>query len=148
MNKDAILATLIGLVLGLTIAGAFIFGPALIKALPKLTLPTITLPKTPTKTTPIPSPSSKEFGITITAPLPDAVEPKSDIVVSGTTGAGAVVVIQGPLDEDVGLADVNGAYAGQVTATEGKNDITATAYGTEGKQAQSTVTIYFTQESF
>lgn len=148
MNKDAILATLIGLVLGLTIAGAFIFGPTLIKALPKLSLPTITLPKTSTKTTPTPSPSSSEFGVTITAPLDETIEPKSDIVISGTTGAGAVVVIQGPLDEDVSLADANGAYAGQVSGAEGKNDITVTAYGSAGQHAQSTVTIYFTLENF
>lgn len=148
MNKDAILATAIGLVLGLTIAGAFIFGPSLVKTLPKITLPTITIPKITPKTTPQPTSTPKEFGITITAPLPDAVEPKNDVVVSGDTESGATVVIQGTLDEDVVTAGTDGAYAGKVTAVEGKNDITVTAYGAQEKQAQSTVTIYFTQESF
>lgn len=148
MNKDAILATVIGLVLGLAIAGAFIFGPSLVKALPKITLPTISLPKTAPKTTPQPTTTPKAFGVTITAPLPDAIEPKDDVMVSGNTEAGTTVVIGGPLDEDVVIAGTDGAYAGRVTAVEGKNDITVTAYGTEGKQAQSTVTIYYTQESF
>lgn len=138
MNKDAILATLIGLILGLTITAVFIFGPNLVKSLPK--------------TAPKPTPQSaillKAFGVTITAPLPEAVEPKKDIVVSGVTEAGATVVIQGPIDDDVVTAGVDGAYAGKVTASEGKNDITVTAYGSKGQQAQSAVTIYFTEENF
>lgn len=148
MNKDAMLATLIGLVLGLTIAGAFIFGPSLARALQRLKLPTITLPKTVPKTTPSPVPSPKAFGVTITAPLPDAIEPKEDVVVSGITSAGATVVIGGPVDDDVVAAGTDGAYAGKITAIEGKNDITVTAYGSDGKQAQSTVTIYYTEENF
>ncbi len=148
MNKDAILATVIGLVLGLAIAGTFIFGPSLVGAFPKLKLPTITMPKTAPKTTPQPTSIPKEFSVTITAPLPDAVEPKDEVVVSGMTTTGATVVIGGPLDEDVVVAGENGAYAGKVTAVEGKNDISVTAYGIDGKQAQSLVTIYYTQEEF
>lgn len=148
MNKDAILATLIGLALGLVIAGAFIFGPSLMKAFPRLSFPTINLPKSAPKTTPTPSLSPKAFTVTITAPLPDTIEPKEDIVVSGTTQAGATVVIAGALDEDVVTAGEDGAYAGKITATEGKNDITVTAYGTDGKQAQATVTVYYTEENF
>ena len=148
MNKDAFLATAIGLVLGLTIAGAFIFGPSLIKAFPKLKLPTIAMPKTAPKATPQPTGAPKEFSVTITAPLGDAVEPKDDVIVSGMTTAGATVVIQGAIDEDVVTAGGDGAYAGKVTATEGKNDITVSAYSPEGKQAQSSVTIYYTQENF
>ncbi|MEK7543972.1 MAG: hypothetical protein AAB557_03835 [Patescibacteria group bacterium] len=148
MNKDAILATIIGLVLGLTIAGIFIFGPTFFKALPKITFPTFSLPKTAQKSPPQPTSVPKVFGVTITAPLPDAVEPKESVVVSGVTQTGATVLIQGPTDEDVVTAGEDGAYAGQITASEGKNDITVTAYGTEGKQAQSSVTIFYTQENF
>lgn len=148
MNKDAILATVIGLVLGLTIAGAFILGPSLARALPKFKLPTVTLPNIAPKATPQPTASPKEFGVTIAAPLPEAIEPKDDVMVSGNTEAGTTVVIQGPLDEDVVIAGTDGAYAGRVTAVEGKSDITVTAYGEAGKQAQSSIIIYYTQESF
>lgn len=148
MNKDAILATLIGLALGLSITAVFIFGPNLIKSLPKITFPTIALPKTAPKPTPQPTILPKAFGITITAPLPESVEPKKDIVVSGVTETGATVVIQGPNDDDVVTAGTDGAYAGKITAEEGKNDIIVTAYGPEGKQAQNTVTIYYTEENF
>lgn len=149
MNKDAILATTIGLILGLTIAGVFIFGPGIARALPKFTFPSFSFPKPTTKTPPQPTSAPKDFTVTITAPLPDAVEPKKDVVVSGLTAQGASVVIQGPTDEDVVMAGEGGAYAGRITATEGKNDITVTAYGQSStKQAQATVTIYFTEENF
>lgn len=148
MNKDALLATLIGLVLGLTIAGAFIFGPRLLRALPRIAFPTISMPKITPKATPQPTGEQKEFTVTITAPLPEAVEPKDTIVVSGITGPTATVVIQGAIDEDVVVAGADGAYAGKITAAEGKNDVFVTAYSTEGKQAQSTVTIYYSEESF
>lgn len=148
MNKDAILATLIGLMLGLAIAGTFIFGPSLVKTFPKLKLPTISLPKPTPQTAPQPTSAPEEFGVTITAPLPEAIEPKEDVVVSGMTQAGATVVIGGPLDEDVVTAGDDGAYAGQVKLSEGKNEIVVTAYGGEGKQAQTAVTLYFTEENF
>lgn len=148
MNKDAILATLIGLVLGLTIAGIFIFGPTILKALPNVSLPKVTLPQTAPQSSPAPSPEPKAFGVTITAPLPDAVEPKEEVVVSGMTEAGVTVVIQGPHDEDVILAGADGAYAGKITAVEGKNDITVTAYGSDSRQTQSSVTVYYTEEEF
>lgn len=148
MNKDAILATAIGLILGLSITAVFIFGPNLVKALPKIPFPAVSLPKNTPKPVPQPTIPSKAFGVTITAPLPETVEPKKDIVVSGITETGATVVIGGPTDDDVVSAGEGGAYAGKVTASEGKNDITVTAYGSEGKQAQSTVTIYYTEEEF
>ena len=150
MNKDALLATIIGLALGLAIAGVFIFGPTIVRSLPKITIPAISLPK---KSGPSPTPlasnpdSAKNFILTINAPLPDAVEPKQDVVVSGFTGSGATVVIQGIVYEDVVIAEPDGAYAGRVTAIEGKNDITVTAYPPGGKnQAQRSVTIYYTEE--
>lgn len=149
MNKDAILATTIGLILGLAIAGVFIFGPVVARSFPKFAFPTFSFPKTVIKAPPQPTSAPKEFTLSITAPLADGVEPKKDVVVSGITARGATVVIQGPLDEDVVMAGADGAYAGQITATEGKNDITVTAYSEGGaKQAQTAVTIFYTEENF
>lgn len=147
MNKDAILATLIGLALGLMISGAFIFGPNLVRALPKFKFPSFSLPKTSSKITPAPTPLPKELVVTITAPLPDGIEPKKDVVVSGATAPGATVVIQGPTDADVVIAGEGGAYAGKITATEGKNDLYVSAY-IGGKEASQTITIYYTEENF
>jgi hypothetical protein len=66
--------------------------------------------------------------------------------VSGATTPGATVVIAGPVDEAVATAQANGKYAGKVTLTEGKNDITVTSYK-QTKQASQTITIYYTPES-
>lgn len=147
MNKDAILATTIGLILGLLISGIFIFGPNLARALPKFKFPSLALPKTTSKTTPTPTPTLKEFSLSITAPLAEGIEPKKDVVVSGATAPGATVVIQGPMDADVVIAGEDGAYAGKVTAVEGKNDMFVTAYA-EKKQATQRITIYYTEENF
>lgn len=147
MNKDAILATTIGLILGLLISGLFIFGPNLARALPKFKFPSFSLTKTPSKVTPTPTPTLKEFSLTITAPPPDGIEPKKDVVVSGMTAPEATVVIQGPTDADVVIAGQDGAYAGKITASEGKNDVFVTAYA-EQKQASQRITIYYTEENF
>ncbi len=145
MNKDAILATTIGLVLGLLISGVFIFGPNLARALPKFKFPSLALPKTSPKATP--TPILKEFSLSITAPLADGIEPKKDVVVSGTTAPEATVVIQGPTDADVVIAGIDGGYAGKITASEGKNDVFVTAYA-EKKQTSQNITIYYTEENF
>lgn len=147
MNKDAILATTIGLILGLLISGAFIFGPNLVRALPKFKFPSFYSLKTSSMITPAPTPSPKELVVTITAPFPDGIEPKKDVVVSGVTAPGGTVVIQGPIDADVVIAGEDGAYAGKITATEGKNDLYVSAYA-GGKEASQTITIYYTEENF
>lgn len=147
MNKDAILATTIGLVLGLLISGVFIFGPNLIRALPKLTFPSFSLTKTSSKATPSPTPTLKELVVSINAPLSNTIEPTKDVVISGATAPEATVVIQGPTDADVVIAGIDGAYAGKITASEGKNDVFVTAYA-EKKQASQNITIYYTEENF
>lgn len=146
MNKDAILATAIGLILGLLISSAFIFGPKLTRAIPKFTFLSFSLPKPSSKVIPTPTPTAKEFSLSITAPLDEAIEPTKDVVVSGATAPGAIVVIQGPLDVDVVIAGETGAYAGKVTAVEGKNDMFVTAY-TENKEATKRISIYFIEEN-
>lgn len=147
MNKDAFLATTIGLVLGLLISGAFVFGPNLVRTISKFTLPSFSSPKPSARATPAPTLSPKEFIVTINAPLPEAIEPTKDVVVSGTTAPGATVVIQGPIDSDVVIAGDDGGYAGKVTALEGKNDLFVTAHA-ENKEASQRITIYYTEENF
>ncbi len=147
MNKDAILATTIGLILGLLISGAFVFGPNLARAISKFTLPSFSSPKSSLRVTPTPIPSRKEFTVSITAPLTDEIEPKKDVVVSGMTAPEATVVIQGPTDADVVIAGKDGAYAGKIIASEGKNDVFVTAYS-ENEQASQHITIYYTEENF
>lgn len=150
MNRDALLATLIGLALGLTITGVLIVGPNVAKSFPKLKIPWITwsfLNKssdTARKTAPTAPAKTPVF--TLVSPLPDAIETNNQLVVSGTAEPKAMVVISGLTDDDVVLAGNDGQYVGKITLEEGKNDITVTRY-LEGKPSVQKVTVYYTQES-
>jgi hypothetical protein len=139
MNKDAILATLIGFGIGLLITGLLLVGPNITKSLPKIKLPT-----TASTTTPTPTPS--QFTVTIESPLAEAIENSTDVLVSGVTSPGSTVVIAGSVDDTAVVAQADGKYAGKVTLTEGKNDIIVTSYQ-QTKQASQTVTVYYTPES-
>ncbi len=145
MNKDALLATLIGFGIGLLITGLLLVSPSLTKWFPKFSMPKLSFLQTQKKGTPTPTPPPAQFSVTIDSPLADTIENTSELLVSGVTTSNTTVVVQGPLDEAVVLTKDDGKYAGKVTLTEGKNDITVTAF-TKTKQATVTVTIFYTPE--
>lgn len=145
MNKDAILATVIGFVVGLIITGLILIGPRLMAMLPDVTLPKITLPAD--IATPSASPSSSSFEVIIASPLADSIEVSSGLLVSGTSQPGATIIIQTDSDDEVIMTAGDGKYAGKITLVEGRNDLTVTAY-LKGKQATQQRTVYFTSEEF
>lgn len=136
MNKDALLATLIGLGMGLIITGIIVVGPYVVKAIPK-----ISLPKMQQKSNPTPTPTPGAVAFSIESPIPDAVVTGGDLLVSGFTRPAATVVVQGETDEDVVVADANGKYAGNITLSEGKNDVTVTSYSGQIVE-HKTITVY------
>lgn len=146
MNKDALLATLIGLGMGLIITGIIVVGPYVVKAIPKFSLPKISLslPKKQQKLNPAPTPTPGAIAFSIESPLPDAVVTGGDLLVSGSTHPTATVVVQGETDEDVVIADANSKYAAKITLSEGKNDVTVTSY-TDSKAEIKTVTVFYIQ---
>jgi hypothetical protein len=147
MNKDAILATIIGFIIGLCITGLVLVGPHLAKYIPKINvhLPTISWMKP--KPTPTTTPKQKPFSLTIDSPIPESIESESDLLVSGTTAGGSTVVIQGNSNDAITTATTDGKYAGKITLVEGQNDITVTSYNKKD-HSQQTVTVYYTQEQF
>ncbi len=148
MNKDTLLATIIGLVLGLTITGLFLFGPNLLKFFPHISLPNFSFgaPKQTAQTKLAPTPTPKIPQLTISSPLPDSIETNDQLVVSGVTIPNATVVVSAGNDDDVTNANNDGKYAGKVTLSEGKNDIAVTSYN-NNKPVTQTVTVFYTQES-
>ena len=140
MNKDALLATLIGFGIGLLITGLLLVGPNILTMLPK-----IQLPKTNTAT-PTPAPTPKVTTFAIESPLADSIENTSELLVSGTAEAGITLVIAGPSDESVVVVAQDGKFAGKLTLVEGKNDITVTALSKDKTSTQN-VTVYYTGES-
>lgn len=148
MNKDTVLATGIGLVLGFVITGLILIGPKLLAWLPRPSLPKISfnLPNkvAQTKSTPIPTP--KTAILTISSPLPESIETNDQLVVSGIAQPNATVVVSGGIEDDVSLANAEGKFAGKITLIEGINNISVTSYANTVPTTQM-VTVYFTQES-
>jgi len=153
MNKDALLATFIGFVVGLLVTGLVLYGPGLTKNFPKIQLPkfSFSLPKFG-KPTPTPTPtlkdSKKEHAVTIESPLPDALEQEDNVLVSGSTTPSSTVVISGTMDEIVIEANGDGKYAGKVALSEGKNDITVVSFQKSGTVATQTVSVFYTPEEW
>jgi len=146
MNKDALLATLIGFGIGLLITGLLLVGPNITKSLPKINLPAITWFQSKQKPAVTPTPIPPQFAVTIESPLAETIENSVSLLVSGVTSPGSTVVVAGSVDDTAVTAQADGKYAGKVTLTEGKNDIIVTAYQ-QTKQVNQTITVYYTPES-
>jgi len=147
MNKDALLATLIGFGIGLFITGMFLLGPTIIKSIPKITFPKISLPQKNPKSPTTPAPEPVKQFVTIDSPLAEAIESKKELLVSGTANPGSTILVQGLTDEEVAGVKDDGKYVGNITLLEGKNEITVTSY-LDGKPVTQTVTVFFTEENF
>lgn len=143
MNRDAIVATIIGFGVGLVITGIFLLGPNLAKHLPTVTFPAISLPKAQPTSTPTP----KSVSFSIDAPLPDSIETTGSVLVSGNSPTGSLVVIEGESDEVIVVANGDAKYAGKVSLEEGKNEIIVTSYVKE-KPSRQSVTVFYTPEKF
>lgn len=139
MNRDAVLATLIGFGIGLLITGLLLVGPNLLKAVPRISFPKNT-------TTPAPTPTPKTVSLTIESPIAETIENSPELLVSGTAQAGATVIIAGPSDESAVTAGADGTFAGKITLVEGKNDIIVTSLS-GAHQSEQRVTVYYTQEN-
>jgi hypothetical protein len=147
MNKDAILATIIGFIIGLFITGILLVGPSLASLLPKINFKLPTFSFGQTKTTPTPAQKDLQFSVTIDSPLPESIETENEILVSGTTAPDSTVLIEGNTTEAITQVKADGKYAGKITLIEGKNDITVTSY-LKDKNAAQTVTVFYTPEEF
>ena len=144
MNKDALLATLIGFGIGLVITGLLLVGPNLLKMFPAIKFPSFSFSQNQKASKPTPTPKTNAF--TIESPLPETIENSTDLLVNGTAPAGSTVVIAGPVDESTVVVGADNKFAGKITLMEGKNDIAVTAI-TQTKPTTQTVVVYYTQES-
>lgn len=151
MNKDAILATIIGFGVGLVIAGLVFLGPTVLKNLPPIHLPNFAFiqnlfQKTPKLAT-SPTPKATSHGLTVESPLPDSIESRNETLISGNTKPNAIVVLEGENGELVVVANPQGAYAGKLSLGEGKNELHITSYNGSDRESQ-TVTVFYTPENF
>lgn len=148
MNKDALLATIIGFGIGLVIAGLVFLGPTIGKTIP---LPNVNFnfsrwfPKSGGNPSPTAKPAPET--LTVESPLPESIESKNETLISGASAPRSVIVIEGESSETVVVANDDGAYAGKIGLGEGKNTIKVTSYA-NGKVQSQQVTVYYTPEDF
>jgi hypothetical protein len=145
MNKDALLATLIGFGIGLLITGLLLLGPNVVKYFPRIKLPTIARMQTQQTIISTPTPTPKT-GLKIESPLPEAIEDSTSLLVSGAAPGGSTVIIAGFIDESAVVVGSDGKFAGKVTLGEGKNNIMVTSL-LGSKTESQTVTVYYTKEN-
>lgn len=162
MNKDAVLATLIGFAIGLTITGIIIVAPSVAKNAPKVSLPSlprISLPslpkfqakKTDAKITPAVTQTvkgvsaGKDTGVD--TPAADAVLSEDTTTVTGRAPAKSRVLVQSPVEDAATTVTDSGAYSVKVSLKEGKNDILITVSDESGVIQERSVTVYYTPES-
>lgn len=149
MNKDALLATVIGFGVGLILAGLVFLGPNAIKYFPKLSLPQV--PKLslfthqPKQNTVTPTPMALGEMSMIDSPLSESIEQKNETLISGNTEPNTIVVVEGETQDTVVTANKDGAYAAKVILSEGKNTIVVTSHAGAKTQKQ-TVIVYYTPE--
>ncbi|MEK7577207.1 MAG: hypothetical protein AAB492_01135 [Patescibacteria group bacterium] len=145
MNKDALLATIIGFGVGLILTGLVFLGPSLFKSFPSFSLPKISWPKfftSQSSATPTPTPIKTSGTLMIEAPLPDSIELRSETLVSGKTKPRAIVVVETTDTETVVVANDLGAFATKITLSEGKNELVVSSH--EGKEVQTqTLTVFY-----
>lgn len=146
MNRDAIIATVIGFGIGLVITGIFIIGPNFSKYVQNINLPAFNFTFQKSKTAPAPTPMPPT-SLSIEAPLGESIATDDSILVSGVSPTHSTVVIEGPIDEVVVTANGESKYAGKISLVEGKNDIVVTNY-LNGKTTSQSVVVFYTPEKF
>lgn len=150
MNKDAILATVIGMFLGLAIAGIFLAAPTLATLFRGITLPKFALAPTSSTTTDLNTLGKTTETVTATftieSPIPESIESSAEVLISGNAPVKSIVMLEGLVDETVTVSNDQGNYAGKVTLTEGQNQIVVTNY-VAGKEESKTVDVYFTPQA-
>lgn len=147
MNRDAILATLIGFFIGLGLTGIIVAGPQFRAFIAQSNIPLLSFTFGNRGDSFTPSNTEDNENLSIDTPLDEAIEPNNVVLVSGATHPGALVVAIGPVDEDIVEVGTDGAYAASITLVEGKNDIVVTSYRDDA-QFTRTLTLFHTTEEF
>jgi hypothetical protein len=146
MNKDAILASVIGFGIGLLITGGILLGPTAISQLANRLQSregeVASATNQQTTTTPGVAQPQEKITLTIESPKAESIVHEDTLVIKGKTQAGAVVILAGDLDEVVVKTDSSGSFSGQISLKEGKNDVTVTAINNSLSNLQKTIIFY------
>lgn len=139
MNKDTVVASVIGFGLGLIAAVILWVVP---RIAPKTTAPKST-PQALSETA-ISSPTPA--GFTISSLHDGEIAKSSSVLLEGKAPAGSLVVLDAPSDTQVVAPDKNGAFSISLTLAEGANQISVTNYY-KGGQDNKTLSVYYVAEA-
>jgi len=136
MNRDAIVATLIGIIIGVCIAAVVLVGPKLGSFVSGLPMPSfsLSLPKLPnfskssdTANQPEQNKESARADLIIESPLPDSIISENTVLLSGKTTPNSTVIAQNQTGDWITNSNSDGTYALTITLSEGINTITLTS---------------------
>jgi hypothetical protein len=144
MKKEVILAVAVGFILGLIITFAIWTANKGLNSIANK-------PPTPTPTASVsPSPSSNlqpttnNLQLTITSPDNEILVTKDTITLTGKTSPQAAVAITTAGGQDIVIADSTGAFTEDIKLEGGYNQITATAYDSDGNTAKANLLVTYT----
>lgn len=145
MKKEVFLAIAIGFALGLVIT----FGiwtankslknaPAVAKASPTPATQTSVLP------TPASQPSAQNLSLSITSPEDEALVNTDTVSLTGKTSPNALVAIMYEDEQQITQADARGEFSATIDLIAGYNNISVTAFDSEGKDTTQSVVVTYT----
>lgn len=142
VEKDVILAIMVGILIGGLTALFTLFLPKFIKKqLPKSGQQV----KEAGKEEIAPIFVAPSYSFTVESPEDEAMFSQDKISVLGNSLPGALITVVSPIDESVTEADDKGVFKTEVLVEEGANEISITSYH-KGKEETQTITVYYTEE--
>lgn len=144
MRKEMVVAIVLGLLLGGGAAYGLVAFPGKFSQAPSPTITPSEKDETTLETTPQPSPIQ---GITLEILLPEnqALTQEEEITISGKTKGKALVAVSSPVDEQVTVAEDDGAFSERVKLSEGSNEIVVVSR-INGLEAEKRIIVNYTNE--
>ncbi len=122
MVREKIVTIIIGLVVGIMLAGAYFFGPQLVSngtSKQVTASPTPQASKSPTKAAQV-----TKKTLTISTPENNSSVTKSEVKISGVATPNAKIVIYSNTDQKMATVGANGKFDSTVKLEEGENEVT------------------------
>lgn len=142
MKKELIIAIFVGFAIGLLITFGVWAANKNIK-IPSLSS-LVKTQATPAPTaSPTPAPIANSLSLTIDEPENHAIVKQEKVKLSGKTEAEATIVILYEEGEKILQADQGGNFSTEITLAGGNNEITVSAYGSDGSQISQNLTLIF-----
>lgn len=145
MNKDTVVASVIGFSLGLVAAIALWVIP---RVLPKPVPSTnqVAINETDSKKSPDTS-SSEDKSLVITAPLDGEIASSQQVSIKGSVDTADFIIISTPDDSKVLSPLANGEFSENLDLSEGNNSLVITKYS-EGQYESKLLNVFYYAESF